>query len=53
LIREYARGEGLRRLSGQVLRENTTMLSMCRELDFAITDDPDEPNIMRVTLDLR
>ena len=42
LIVEYARTEGLRAISGQVLRENATMLQMCRELGFKIENDPEE-----------
>ncbi len=50
LIVEYARAEGLSRIEGQVLRENTTMLQMCEELGFAITPDPDSPGMCIVTL---
>ena len=32
LIIQYARSEGLQRIEGQVLRENSVMLSMCREI---------------------
>jgi acetyltransferase len=42
-ILEYARSEGLRRIEGQVLNENTTMLTMCRELGFTISTDPHDP----------
>ena len=42
---EYARSEGLSTIEGQVLNENTTMLRMCAELGFAITPDPNEPNV--------
>lgn len=52
LMIEYARGEGLRRVSGQVLQENTTMLAMCRRLGFQVTTDPDEPSICNVELNL-
>jgi len=45
---EYARSEGLRRISGQVLRENTAMLDMCRELGFHIEGDPQEPSSVLV-----
>jgi acetyltransferase len=37
---DYARAEGLQVIEGQVLRENTTMLAMCKELGFDITPDP-------------
>lgn len=51
-IIDYARGEGLRRLEGQVLSENTAMLTMCRELGFGIEADPDEADTCLVKLDL-
>ncbi|MCB1503164.1 MAG: bifunctional acetate--CoA ligase family protein/GNAT family N-acetyltransferase [Bauldia sp.] len=49
---DYARADGLRYVEGQVLRENTVMLAMCRELGFAISDDPDDPNIVMVSREL-
>src|SRR3954466_2854452 len=49
---EYARMIGLKRVHGQVLAENTTMLRMCAELGFHIEDDPGGKGIKRVTLDL-
>ena len=52
-IIEYARTEGLRRVEGQVLRENTTMLTMCAEFGFQTAQDPDDPGILNVSLDLR
>ena len=51
-IIEYARSEGLRRIEGQVLAENTTMLRMCSELGFQIVADPNEDDIRVVTLTL-
>jgi acetyltransferase len=33
-----------------VLRENTTMLDMCRSLGFSIRIDPDEPELRIVKL---
>jgi len=42
LIIEYAKSEGLKRISGQILQENTVMLKMCRELGFEIKTDPDD-----------
>jgi acetyltransferase len=44
-IINYARSEGLKRIEGQILRENSTMLAMCRELGFAIGPDPDDTDI--------
>jgi acetyltransferase len=49
---EYARAEGLKTIEGQVLSENTTMLAMCRELGFAVSTDPQEPDTCVVKLPL-
>ena len=53
LLIRYARSEGLKRLFGQVLAENSTMLSMCRDLGFTVTADPTDHSIVDVMLDLR
>jgi acetyltransferase len=45
LIIEYASSEGISTIEGQVLRENTSMLGMCRELGFEIAGDPDDAGI--------
>ncbi len=50
LIIEYARAEGLRSIRGQVLRENVTMLDMCRKLGFTVSADPQEPAVVVVNL---
>ena len=50
MIIEYARSEGLRTIEGQVLSENATMLTMCRELGFAVVPDPRDPGICVVRL---
>ncbi|RXF68238.1 bifunctional acetate--CoA ligase family protein/GNAT family N-acetyltransferase [Hansschlegelia zhihuaiae] len=47
-----ARSEGLKQVTGEVLTENTTMLSICRELGFDIRPDKEDPAIRIVTLDL-
>ncbi|QOZ30596.1 bifunctional acetate--CoA ligase family protein/GNAT family N-acetyltransferase [Bradyrhizobium sp. CCBAU 53421] len=52
LLIHYARSEGLKRLSGQVLTENTTMIGMCRDLGFTATMDPEDHSIVDVVLDL-
>ncbi|MGY2937536.1 acyl-CoA synthetase (NDP forming)/RimJ/RimL family protein N-acetyltransferase [Bradyrhizobium sp. GM6.1] len=52
LIIDYARSEGLKAISGDVLRENTTMLEMCRQLGFEVKPDPTEPDICDVRLKL-
>jgi acetyltransferase len=49
---DYARALGLRTVHGQVLAENTTMLRMCRDLGFQISDDPHSKGIKMVTLNL-
>ena len=49
---DYARHEGLRELHGTVLAENATMLTMCRELGFAIESDPDDRTVRLVSLKL-
>lgn len=50
---DYARAEGLKELYGDVLRANTGMLSMCRQLGFRIRPSEDDPAVSHVTLDLR
>ncbi|WMT73408.1 bifunctional acetate--CoA ligase family protein/GNAT family N-acetyltransferase [Bradyrhizobium sp. Ash2021] len=50
LIIEYARSEGLKAISGEVLAENTAMLAMCRELGFEVKADPVEHSICNVKL---
>ncbi|RYM34427.1 bifunctional acetate--CoA ligase family protein/GNAT family N-acetyltransferase [Bradyrhizobium elkanii] len=52
LLIHYARSEGLKRMSGQVLTENISMLSMCRDLGFATCPDPEDHSIVDVELDL-
>ena len=48
----YARQKGLRTVHGQVLAENSTMLTMCAELGFHVADDPGERGVKIVTLPL-
>lgn len=52
LILEYARKEGIGTVEGQVLRGNTTMLDMCRELGFTVAADPRDMDIVLVKLAL-
>jgi acetyltransferase len=52
LIIEYARSEGLKRISGQVLQENSVMLNMCQELSFELKTDPTDHAVCKVTLEL-
>ena len=49
---EYARMIGLKRVHGQVLAENTTMLRMCAHLGFNVDDDPHSKGTKVVTLEL-
>jgi acetyltransferase len=52
MIIEYARSEGLKTISGDVLSENTVMLAMCRNLGFEVKPDPVEHEICNVRLTL-
>ena len=49
----YARAEGIGELCGFVLRENTQMLALCRELGFEIDQLSGEPTEVCVALSLR
>jgi acetyltransferase len=53
LMIEYARSEGLKTISGDVLTENTVMLQMCRSLGFEVKPDSEEHDICVVKLPLR
>jgi acetyltransferase len=48
---DYAKAKGLRRVYGDVLAENASMLQMCAELGFYAQDMG--PDIKRVVLDLK
>jgi len=52
MIIEYAKSEGLKAISGDVLAENTVMLAMCRSLGFEVKLDPVEHDICNVRLAL-
>jgi RimJ/RimL family protein N-acetyltransferase len=52
MIIEYAKSEGLRRIDGQILKENSVMVKMCRELGFKVTTDTEDRGVYVVTLDL-
>jgi acetyltransferase len=43
----------LKTIEGQVLRENTTMLQMCRELGFSLAEDRDDRDVCLVTLPVK
>ena len=48
----YARVEGLKRLTGRVLRENSGMLQLAAELGFAPAPSADDDAVMDVVLEL-
>ena len=51
-ILRHARSRGARLVYGDVLRENRTMLSMARDLGFVMKEDPHDPSVSRVEIDL-
>ncbi len=51
-ILAYARQRGLRRIFGDVLRENLPMLHLAQELGFTVRAGEDDPTLARVDLDL-
>lgn len=54
ILIEYARAEGLTRLTGLVLRENTEMLAIAESLGFRPdVDDAIDPGCVRIALSLR
>jgi GNAT superfamily N-acetyltransferase len=50
LIIERAKADGLRRICGEILQENSIMLKMCRELGFEIKTDADDRGLCDVML---
>ncbi len=52
LILDWARADGIEVVEGEVLRENRTMLEMCRALGFERQAIPDDPGKTRVRLRL-
>jgi acetyltransferase len=50
LIIEYAKSQGLSRIDGQILQENSVMLKMCRELGFKVKADAQDRGLCDVTL---
>jgi acetyltransferase len=51
-IIEYAKSRGIAEIHGDVLRENATMLKLCRALGFVQSNNPDDPSIVKVVLKL-
>ena len=50
LMIEYAKAEGLKQISGQILQENSIMLKMCRELGFNVRTDAQDRGVCDVAL---
>ncbi|HUO97339.1 MAG TPA: bifunctional acetate--CoA ligase family protein/GNAT family N-acetyltransferase [Rhizomicrobium sp.] len=48
----YAKSYGVGEIYGDVLEENTMMLSLCRDLHFAIAPVPGSPGMVRASLKL-
>ncbi len=51
-IIDYASKRGIKKIYGDVLQENHTMLKLCDALGFKQSFKLDEPGIVRVTLQL-
>ncbi|WP_442579241.1 bifunctional acetate--CoA ligase family protein/GNAT family N-acetyltransferase [Mesorhizobium sp. ASY16-5R] len=49
---DFARQDGLKRIEGIVLRENTRMLEMCREVGFELEPNPVDVRIVNTSLNL-
>ncbi|RWE62331.1 GNAT family N-acetyltransferase, partial [Mesorhizobium sp.] len=52
-IVDYAKADGIGRIEGIMLNENTKMLAMCREFGFSVGLHPSEPGLAEATLELR
>lgn len=50
LIIHYAKADGIETIKGEVLKENTSMISMCQALGFKISTSLDDPGVANVTL---
>lgn len=51
-ILDHARRRGLKRIFGDVLRENMPMLHLAQDLGFKVRPGCDDPTVVRVDLDL-
>lgn len=51
-ILDYARGQGLKRIFGDVLRENQPMLRVAEDIGFTVRAGSDDPTLVRVDLTL-
>ncbi|MTI43327.1 GNAT family N-acetyltransferase [Roseibium hamelinense] len=52
LIIRYAKIDGISSVHGEVLKENTSMLSMCQALGFSVKTSQDDPGISEVVLEV-
>jgi acetyltransferase len=52
-IIDVATARGIGELSGDVLRENDSMLQLCHALGFSVAPHPDDPTVVRVRRKLR
>ncbi|MFG1297204.1 bifunctional acetate--CoA ligase family protein/GNAT family N-acetyltransferase [Xanthobacter variabilis] len=51
-ILEHARSRGLKRVFGDVMRENGPMLHMAEDLGFKVAPSSEDPSVMRVVITL-
>jgi len=51
-LKDIARDEGVQRLTADVLVENVEMVRLCEHVGFEVSVRDDDPQVMRVTLDL-
>lgn len=49
---DWARGQGLKRIVGQILADNAPMLAFIRHLGFSVHRMADDPEVMEAVLDL-
>jgi len=49
---DHARGQGIRELFGEILRDNEPMLKLCRAMGFTVRACPDDPGVTIATLSL-
>ena len=51
-IIDYARSRGISEIFGEVLDENRSMLALCKAMGFKRRNDPEDPGVVRVSLQL-
>jgi acetyltransferase len=52
-LMEIARDRGLEHMEGQVLSNNTRMLTLMKSLNFSIERDPEDSAVKRVVIGLQ